>query len=363
MVMKIHTGVPGAGKTYLLVKSFTDLFCEYDSDTQRFELKPKHQDKILVSNIQGLTLNHLDLETLMMERCETLARARWFENPKSKDIGEMADVIDEFYSEFYEEKIRWFFDCAHQEFLAQKHGPLIYLIEESQRYFDTKELGRQKWVRDVLFFFERHRHMGFSILCDTQHISKIHKGIAVLFEVEVQAKPRTLSVMGEFKYNEITDGMKTNQLPIIVKPDQRIFKVYKSMEASEQIKPKKPVLKIVAFVVAVAVLGVFIIRYAINNLGPDDVIASETIAQGDQKNQSHQIKSNAAQGKRALGSSAAGAPDQPPEWVRVDYVIPENSKEILIIHPITNTIMPLLELKHPVKRVGDAIYCDVSLGL
>jgi hypothetical protein len=355
MAMIVHTGVPGAGKTYLLVKTFTSMFCEYDKETQRFQLKPEHQDKSLVSNIQGLALEHLDIDVMMSDRCMAMAKARWYDNPKSKDLDEMEDVIDEFYAEFYEEKVRWFFDHAHQQALCEKHGPLIYLIEESQRYFDSKELGRQKWVRDVLYFFERHRHMGFSILCDTQHISKIHKGIAVLFEMEVQAKPRTLSLAGEFKYNEISDGVKTNQFPIVVKPDQRIFKTYKSMTHKEQVRPKKPLIKIVLFVVVVFGFGAFMLNYAINHLGPDDVIAAEDHTQGVTDPAAPRA-TNASQGKRALGSSTI---EIEPVWVRLSYVM-FGDNQINVIHPVHNTIIPLLEMDLPVKRTGDGIFADIS---
>ncbi len=51
MVMKLNTGVPGAGKTYLMVKSFIDLFCTWDKETERFVLKDEHKDKVLISNI------------------------------------------------------------------------------------------------------------------------------------------------------------------------------------------------------------------------------------------------------------------------------------------------------------------------
>jgi hypothetical protein len=353
MAMVLHTGVPGAGKTYLLVKTFVDLFCEYDKETERFQLTEQHKDKILVSNIQGLTIEHLDLETLMNERSEALAKARWFENDKAKDIEQMDDVIDTFYAEIHEEKIRHFFTYNHQEYLSQKHGPLIYLIEESQRYFDSKELGRQKWVRDVLFFFEKHRHLGFSMLMDTQHISKLHKGISVLFESEIQAKPRTLSIAGEFKYNQISDGCKTNQVPIVVKPDQRIFKVYKSMSHNEQIKPKKPFVKLISFIVFCIVASIFGFQYFMGRLVPDEVQASEV----SQVSPGPQVASNAVQGKKVFGSSVV-VPDSS-EWVRLSYVI-YRGNQINVVHPITNAIIALRDIDLPVRQVGDTIFCDIS---
>ena len=349
MVMKLHTGVPGAGKTYLLVKSFIDLFCTWEKQTGRFILKKEHQDKILVSNIEGLTLPHLDIETLMNERCMQLAETKYVDNIGKHDIEKMQDVIDEYYYEFLQEKVRWFFNYNYQKQLADKHGPIIYLIEESQRYFDSKELGRQKWVRDVHFFFEKHRHFGFSIFMDTQHASKLSKGIAVLFETETQAKPRTLSLMGEFKYNEYADGAKTNQVPIVVKPDKRIYAAYKSMSHKEDVKTKKPALKILAFVVVMAGLSVFILNYAKNNLGPEELHAQTAEA--------------AEQNTPAAPTGSAPPPPPTPAksgaWVHLSFVM-NSTGEVTVVHPLTNAILPLKEFNLEVKRQGTQLYCFIE---
>ncbi len=344
MVMKLHTGVPGSGKTYLLVKSFIDLFCTWDKQTGRFVLKEEHQDKILVSNIEGLTLPHLDIETLMNERCQQLARTKFINNSGKNDIENMMDVVDEYYYEFLKEKIRWFFDYDYQKQLCDKHGPIIYLIEESQRYFDSKELGRQKWVRDVHFFFEKHRHFGFSIFMDTQHASKLSKGIAVLFETETRAKPRTLSLMGEFKYNEYADGAKINQVPIVVKPDKRIYQTYKSMTHKEDVKTKKPLLKLFIFAIFMACLTLFLLNKFRSSLG-----ATETVTgTAPPTNQS---------GQQSPASLPPPVQREPGAWVHLPHVY--SSIGFMVIHPITNAIMPLKEFDLEVKRQGTQFFCYV----
>lgn len=338
MVMKLNTGVPGSGKTYLLVKSFIDLFCTWDKDTGRFILKDSHQEKVLISNIDGLTLPHLDLETLMHERCLQLARTTLLDKgiPGTQD---MQDVIDEYYYQFLEEKVRWFFNHAFQHQLTDKHGPVIYLIEESQRYFDSKELGRQKWVRDVLFYFEKHRHFGHSIFCDTQHSSKLHKGIVALFETETRAKPRTLSVMGEFKYNEYADGAKTNQLPIVVKPDKRVYQTYKSMTHKEDVKTKKPVLKILLFVCAAAAFSLFMITHAKKNLGTTTATNTPSTA---------------------TAAPTGSAPAKPSgHWIHLSYVI-NGQGHVTVVHPIRNELMPLNEFDLEVRRQGTELLCFVE---
>lgn len=346
MVMKLHTGVPGSGKTYLLVKSFIDLFCTWDKETERFVLTQAHKDKILISNIEGLTLPHKDIEVMMSERCLQLARTQFIDNIATHDIEKMQDVIDEYYYQLHAEKVRWFFSYDYQKQLAEKHGPIIYLIEESQRYFDGKELGRQKWVRDVLYFFEKHRHFGFSIFCDTQHHSKLVKGLSVLFETETRAKPRTLSLMGEFKYNEYADGAKTNQLPIVVKPSRKIYNTYKSMSHKEDVKTKKPAAKILAFVGVMIALSLFLLNHARNNLGPKSLHAQPAQVTQQTEPQPH----------RTSPSPPAPQPRKPGTWVHLPFTM-DSKGNVTVIHPITNAILPLKEFDLEVKRQGTGLYC------
>ena len=351
--MKLNTGVPGVGKTYLMVKSFIDLFCFWDKETGRFILKEEHKGKILVSNVEGLTLPHLDIETLMNERCMQLANTKFIDNIGSHDLEKMQDVVDEYYYQFLEEKVRWFFNYSYQKQLCDKHGPIIYLIEESQRYFDSKELGRQKWVRDVLYFFEKHRHFGHSIFCDTQHHSKLHKGLVALFETETRAKSRTLSVMGEFKYNEYSDDAKINQLPIIVKPDKRIYQIYKSMAHKEDVKTKKPVLKILIFVCVMAAFSLFILNYAKNNLGTQE-------AQANPATITNQSADNQPGGTaRSPVPNSTIQPQKRGSWVHLDFTI-DTKGTVTIVHPETFAIMPLKELELEVKRQGTQLYCFIE---
>ena len=340
MVMKLNTGVPGAGKTFLMVKSFIDLFCTWDKETERFVLKDEHKDKILISNIEGLTLQHYDIETLMNERCQQLAKTTFIKNIGGNDIdmNSMQDVIDEFYYKLLGEKVRWFFSYDYQKQLLDKLGPVIYLIEESQRYFDSKELGRANWVRDVLFFFEKHRHFGFSIFCDTQHSTKLHKGIVALFETETRAKPRTLSVFGEFKYNEYADGSKTNQIPIVVKPDSRIYETYKSMSHKEDVKTKKPGLRLFLFIVGMSVLSLFLFNYVKNHLGGGVV---------------HAENSNSVPGPGGLSSKPK---EIEKEWRSVSYWM-DNYGHVTVIHPLTNAFVPLNKFDMKIKVSGDDLYC------
>ena len=347
MASFLHTGVPGSGKTYLMVEKFCRLFCDYDKETERFILKEKFKDKILVSNIEGLTLQHIDLETMLHERCLTLARKKFIDNLADQDLETMDDVIDEYYADFKEEKIRWFFNMPFQKSLQEKHGGIIYLIEESQRYFDGKELGRQKWVRDVFYFFEKHRHVGCSIFMDTQHISKLVKGISVLFETETRAKPRTFSIMGEFKYNEYSEGAKMNQVPIVKKPDQRIFKTYKSMSAAEDVKTKKPIFKLLSFVGVMVVMAFFVLGYAKSNLGPKSAHAKTPV----KTNVSNFVPAD------PVRPGASQETKQDFHWERLSFI--KSTKGFSVVHPITNVILDLKELDLEVRRQGTSLLVKI----
>ncbi len=346
MVMHINTGVPGSGKTYLMIERFVTLFCAWDSETGRYLLKPEHKDKVLISNIESLSLEHLDLETMIRDKCLLLAKKKYLDKLAGQDLQNMDDVITEYYHDFLEEKVRWFFNHDNQNALASEMGSIIYLIEEGQRYFDTKELGRQSWVRDVLYFFEKSRHMGASIFMDTQHISKIHKGISVLFETETRAKPRTLSLFGEFKYNEFSDGMKTNSLPIVKKPDKRIFQTYKSMTLKEDVKTKKPVFKILAGVVASCLFAAFVLNYALDNLGPQKAQAVTSV-----ENNQKSIPRGSA--------GSAPSPVQEGSWIALPHVM--SSKGVTIVHPYTFAIMPLKDFEYPVKAQGTQLVYQAPL--
>jgi len=265
MVMMLHTGVPGSGKTYLMVHKMINSYFEWDKEKEAFLRKKEFEKLVIISNIESLSVEHKDLDELMETRCHALAKKKAAESGVS-DL----DVINEYYWEFYKEKVRWFFDYDYQKRLTEYYGGgIVYCIEEVQNYFDTKRFSRAPWARDVCYYFEKHRHMGHSVYMDTQHSSKIAPDIRVLFETEIAAKPRTMSVMGEFRYNELSDGIKINQMPIVCKPDKKIFSCYQSMAALETVKTKKPIRKLVFGIVFAAVFCVSVFAYAKHKIYSD----------------------------------------------------------------------------------------------
>lgn len=375
MVMKLHTGVPGSGKSYLLVKSFIDSFCTYDKNYGEWKIKPTGKLFRLISNIEGLTIPHESLDVLISDRCRALARVQVLADLKKVYAGDaeeflsmMEDAVHVKYLELLEEKVRWFFTDEYQKSLADG-CTLVYLVEECQRYFDTTELGRKVWVRDVLYFFERHRHHGISFFMDTQHVSKIHKGIAVLFEEEIQAKPRTLSITGEFRYNSMCDGLKTNQFPIVVRPDKRIFSAYQSRTSLEAVKPKTPVKRLlIAIAICPFIVYVFYL-YARHTIAPSVAVASPApdATSAPAPGAAHGVVPGSAPGAGSVpapGSGAVPAPGvvpvpAPGEWVRTSYVIKPDG-QVWAIHPKSNAVCLLGDLGLKTKILGEELYSFVE---
>lgn len=343
MVMRIHTGVPGSGKSFLLVKSFTEMFCDYNRDEARFVFKEKYKNMVLISNIEGLAIPHEDLEILMNERCQQLARVKFLAKlgTKGHEFQDLDDVVDEYYKDYHEEKIRHFFNMDYQKHLSARFkGPIVYLIEEAQRYFDTAELGRARWVRDVLFYFEKHRHLGHSLFMDTQHSKKIHSGIVALFEEEIRAKPRAVAA-GGFRYNRFVEGQKVNLKPIIALKDKRIFAAYKSMSAGEAVKTKSALTSIILFVAVMACASYGCYRMAINKIGPDKVEASSL------------DKVQAAELERAQSDTPKGM-----RWERIAHVM-DSKGRVTVIHPVYNSVIPLQQCDLEVKVVGTVLFALV----
>lgn len=342
MVMRLHTGVPGSGKTYLLMDALTSAYYTFNKELQHWDRKEEYKDLTLISNIEGLNLEHKDLELMMQKRCEVLAKKKAAE----MNIND-ADVIEEYYQEYWSEKIRWFFNYDYQKRLSEHFGSIVYAIEEAQRYFDAKEISRKPWARDVFYFFEKHRHFGMSIYMDTQHVCKICKDLAVLFEAEVQAKPRTMSMTGEMRYNELVEGMKVNQVPIVKRPKKSVFSSYKSMHQKEVVKTKKPLLRLVAFVLIVAVAAYFVLQYAKAELGPDEAIAAEAVK--DSPVQTGEVEKVPL---KEVSPVITG------KWHPVSYIA--SGSGFLLLNPIDQSVVKLREFPYKLRRSGNKFYAWIE---
>ncbi len=210
MAVMIIDGVPGAGKTYYAVKHLLKTYFGKDSEG-RYELKKPVK---IITNIDGFLLDHESLN----------------------DVVASSGGINKFFSKDFQEKV------------FEKHGPVIYMIDEAQMIFD-----RKFYNRDVFSWFEYHRHYGQNIYLITQSVSKLPRDIISLVEYVIRALPRSRSITGkEFRYNHVSgkDILKRD----IVRIDKKIFEIYKSCSAEEVEKVTNPFMKRAALVICFAFL-------------------------------------------------------------------------------------------------------------
>ncbi|MCP4763468.1 MAG: DUF2075 domain-containing protein, partial [archaeon] len=188
MAIKLITGVPGAGKTYLALKLLTEQYYEWSKELQEYIRKDEFKNYTIITNIDELCLDTLDL----------------------------TDVINQCNTNF-----ETFFTKDFQEKVTKKHGSILYIIDEAQRH-----IGYYFRNKETLFYFDYHRHFDHEVWLITQHRYKINRNISTLAEMEYRAVKRSLAVFGEFKYNLMSDGEIFDRK--IFKSDKKIFDIYKS---------------------------------------------------------------------------------------------------------------------------------------
>jgi len=236
-MIKLITGVPGSGKTYLAVQNMIDQYYKKNNEGM-WELKDS--DMTVISNIEGLQIEHISLyeeieKYIKRTSDELICKKRITDNEGKEDIiwnmrGAKAA----------------FFEIDQQKKMSMRYGKIVYVVDECQEFFDTR-LGRKKYARKVCMWFETHRHLGQDIILITQSSVKLAKDVRVLIENEVRALPKSLSILGEFKYNEYLNGIKANAVPKVVRPRKEIYAIYKSMN-TEGVEKKSGALKRIAII-------------------------------------------------------------------------------------------------------------------
>lgn len=200
-MIQLITGVPGSGKTCLCLKLLTEKYYNYDSKHDYFYLKPENQNITLITNIDSLTLPHLNLNSLFQQHGLT------FES---------------------------FFNYDYQKKVSKKYSRIIYILDEAQQFLNRKLLNT--------LYFDMHRHLDHQIYLITQDFKKIHYDITSLIEFEYRLTKRTFSIMGEFRYLVKSSGTVFETRSF--RPPKNIFKLYKSfISNTNQPKRKNPILK------------------------------------------------------------------------------------------------------------------------
>lgn len=212
-MITVISGVPGSGKSYYAV-NYLYKYVHYDKLYDSFELSP---DTLLITNIDNLKLNHISLDDAIKKY-----------------------TFEVFFSVSNFEKIRETYKCKH----------IILIIDECQRYFDTKF-----YDKNILYLFEYHRHIGLDVFFISQNHKNISFRIVNLCEYIIEAQPRSKNVLSQiftYKYFDLHyNFLRTQRLTT----SRLIFKLYQSYSFDEHNKPQKIYRKL-AFTFLFVVIGI-----------------------------------------------------------------------------------------------------------
>ncbi len=231
-------GKPGSGKTFWIINHLLGKYFEYNKIHGEWFKKSQFE---IISNIEELRLEHYDLNEMVKKA-----------GGKEK-----------------------FFTVDYQKELLKRFIKVVYIIDEagSPDWFPVKFSNEQ-----VIFFFQYHRHLGLDFYLIAPGVSNICFQIVRLMEYRLQAKARSKRVANEFRYEKIVEGDRAGTL--VLKADERIFKLYKSMEKEETEKVKSVVHKYMIFAGVGFLLAGCMFYYFISSL----TAHSKNRAKGDVKN-------------------------------------------------------------------------------
>lgn len=219
-MIQLITGTPGAGKTYLAVNLLLDKYFYFNKKHQEYRKKDKFSDYVIFTNIEGLQLEHKNLNDIFRDQVP-------FET---------------------------FFTVKYQEKIKAKYPKIIYIIDECQRFIPPRFKDT-----DVVFYFDYHRHFGHDIFLITQDYKKICKDISLLAEFEYRAAKRMFSLFGSFQYLMKSNGEIFARKTIPAKKE--VFALFQSFEGEKQSEQgKSPLLKYIV-VFALLAAGLFYLTF------------------------------------------------------------------------------------------------------
>jgi len=229
-MISIVTGVPGSGKSFYMV-NYLSKFFTFDDFYREFHLK---DNVLVISNVDGLKVPHLKLDSPQL-------------------IGNPDEGIQGKYT------VEQFFTVANFEKLMEikRVKNVILLIDESQRLFprDFKD-------KDVLFFFQYHRHLGVDVILGCQDHLDLCRSLIVLPEFIYEAAPRSKSIAGSFRYH-VKDRRGKHLFTKTLRKSQSVFRAYKSFTSDEISKPKNVIVHWMVFAVVLIGLAGFTFKTAL----------------------------------------------------------------------------------------------------
>ena len=344
MAIFLITGKPGAGKTYFQVKHLLDKYYKYDKDKDEYV---KKFDFVLISNIPNLNLEHVSLDEAMVTKCKSMAKLEALRLGSNDQ-----EVIDELYDEYWTDRIRYFFNYQHQQRLTDKATNIIYAISECQKLFGS-DLGKQKWKTEVFQMFQEHRHLGLSFYMDTQSRKLLHSDIYALVEKETNARPRTMSVLGEFQYHEFVDGSKITSMPKGVKPDKKVFECYRGFIHEEVEKPKKALTKLLIILLCGFAFSYSIYHFGLKNtLGAKEAYATE--------NKDVDLESKRQKIRAEILKEIEAEKEDKMHWVKVNSVRYKFKTEIVDPRKNVVSLNDSRNIDRDITFIGNSVYLALT---
>jgi len=211
-MIQLIEGPPGSGKSYFAV-NYLCKFVSYDGLYNEYTLAA---DTLIISNIEGLRINHWLLDDCLKDR-----------------------TLQEFFS------------ITNFERIGEKTGKqrIVLVIDEVHDYFPDGYKDK-----DIYSFFAYHRHIGLDIILMTQSLASTTRMFNPLVEYIVKVKPRSRAILNSFSYSFVDKQGKFLYSKAIAKKPV-VFGAYKSFRKDEHNKPKNAVrhwivISLVFFVVA-----------------------------------------------------------------------------------------------------------------
>lgn len=219
-------GKPGGGKTFFVCHHMTRKYFEWDKIhcewVRRFPIE-------IITNVDELRLDHFPLDEMIYKS-----------GPGGKDG-----------------TLETFFNVDYQRKLLGRFSRIVYIIDEAGKYFPStyKE-------QDVMYFFQYHRHLGIDIYLVSAALEGIARGLLGLMEYKLIAKERSKRVVNEFRFFKYVGVDKVGT--VILRPDNRIFSLYKSMVKDEHEKIPAVTRRMALLVLLFVVAALLIFKYAMS---------------------------------------------------------------------------------------------------
>ena len=219
-MIQLFEAPPGSGKTYFAVH-YLCKFTSYDEIYGEYILRA---DVLIISNIEGLKINHWDLRQCLKEK-----------------------TVEEFFSIDNFEKI--------MKDTGKNH--IILAIDECHEIFPAGFKSDK-----VYNFFAYHRHIGLDIILMTQDLKATSRIFNPLLEYIVKATPRSRAIMNSFTYTYVT-VTGHNLYSKSLQKKQSVFKAYKSQRQDEKNKPKNAVKHWIIITILIFACSGFLFKTAL----------------------------------------------------------------------------------------------------